>query len=247
MTPFIQAKIAFPAARPGESWTITLAAADGTGTALVKSWTILSTDTDETLAAKFSTLLSTAGYTATADHALLNVTGAAAFTVAIAVTPSGAATAGPAVFSHTIVIESAFAATDDWKVFLTETNDAAIASTTAAGSTNTDTIAGNLAAAINTVSGFHAIAEGRTLTVTRTSGADFKLALQIDAPSQGTQDTATVARIVSIGTVASSDTFRLTVGGTPYESTANTAALVAEDLAGQIDDSDDFTATWAAD
>jgi len=241
-----QANIAFPTARPGEKWTITLDG--GSGAPVVVDYTLGSTDSSSKLADELGKLIAAKGYTASHDNAILIVGGSTAFTTKIDVTPSGGTTAGPTVFTHSVTINSAFAAANQWTIFLTETGGAAITGgiKSVAGSTDTKVVASNLAAAINGVTGFHAVAEAgtSTLTITRTTGADFNLALAINSPSQVSTDSTTVARVVTIpDTVVSTDTLVLTVGTGIYTKTGFADAdAYAHEFAVSVNNSSGFTA-----
>src|SRR5205823_662307 len=105
------------------------------------------------------------------------------------------------------------------------------------GSAIPATAAGNIAAAISSLPGFHAVAEGATVAVTRTtSSADFKIVLRIDTPSQVTTDGAVAAYVVTLPALSSGDTYRLTVDGTAFTETT------AGDLADDVNGTSGFTA-----
>ena len=241
--PWTEAQVTIPTTvRPGERWTLTFTTVDGTSS-ITSIQTVGSSDTDATLAASLQGVFgaSIGVFTTHLTGSTIVVDSSTPFTSSVHVDPSGSTTVdATAAVSHTVTVNSTYPAADSWTIVLFEHGTATLIGLpkTVDGSTTADTIASELAAAVSTITGFTAIAEGSRLTITRTSpaGTDFDIALAVLATSELGTPLATYARVVTIGAVSASDTYTLTVDGTPYTATAGLTdpTSVANDLAGRV-------------
>ena len=223
-----------PVAPPqGEEWTITLTPVGSTSqTTFSASSDGSQADLAAALVTAFDAKNSTA-YTVTSSSGTVHVTSSAPFTGTFAVAPSGSATTG-SVYTHTVTVDTASA--DDWTATLTEIGGAAIGTPlSVTGSTDADTLAGNLAAAISGVSGFTAIAEGDQVTITRRTGTDFNISFSASAGGTATPASAYAQAVTLEQYVGQGVTF--TLDGTPYTppaANADNAGDAATWIAGQI-------------
>ncbi|MEY2518221.1 MAG: large repetitive protein, partial [bacterium] len=247
--PYTQVRYTLPAVlRPGETYEVRVRNLDGTGELIRTAPAVTPADTPATVAAALASAANAAGYSASGSAGVLTISRATPFTSTIAVAPAGSMTLDPgsAVVSKTLTLINAFQAADVWRVTLSETNGTAIAGATATASgTVLADVARDLATAISTIGGFRAAAEGAKLTITRTTGADFNVAVTID-PAASIAQTASNAAIVTVptGSVAAGDQYVLTVDGTTFTRTpaAGNANGVASDLAALVDASAAYTA-----
>ena len=170
------------------------------------------------------------GYSAVIDGTTLVIRRAAGFSATLTITPSGGVAEGTAP-TRTVTITGAYGTGDTWN--LTLADGATVLGTASATGASADAVATSLAASINGNAGFHAIAQGATVTIVSTGGSAFNTALSVDiAGSAPVGDTS--ARVITFADFATTDGWSLALGAETYASTADTKTLVATDLAAQI-------------
>ncbi len=233
--PWMSESFALPANQPsGESWTVTV-----TPTATGSVATTFSSSADSSASALAQdlrnafnnlTLTQQGTFHVSFSVGVLTVTSTAGpFTGTISVTPSGSATTGN-VDSHTITVGTASA--DGWSATVSDTNGNNSNTVTASGSATASTVAQNLAAAISGVSGYHAVADGDAVTVTRLDGSDFLLSVSA-TPGGSAATGAASAQLVTLEPYVGQGV-TLTLDGNQYNSTASTAAAAATAIGNQI-------------
>ncbi|HEX6130279.1 MAG TPA: hypothetical protein VF044_01015, partial [Actinomycetota bacterium] len=232
---FVEARVALPAARHGETWTVTLRNADGTGSPFVVAHTVGASENADAVADALAALLGPHGFTATGTGATLVVSRTAAFRVEIAVTPSGSRTIdpAPAPVSKTVTLNAAFQAGDVWTVELRDAATNALIGSRSASGTDLTVLASSLASLLSGISGIGSASEGAALTITRTAGGNFNVVLSVDPADSAVVGAATSRTVTLAPAPVAGDSYTLTVDGNAFtRSGVNAASLLAGDVDG---------------
>ena len=173
------------------------------------------------------------GYTATATGGTLTISRATPFSSSgITILPAGSVTPVAGTYdTHLVTIDALTGETGTWTLTLSD-GSGTLGSATYSSTSGDDSsaIASHLTSLGST---FHVSRSGATLTITRVdaTSTDFTVDVEFTADA-GVAATTTAASVVTVPTLATGDSFTLTVGGTTTTSVTGTSP---DDVATQLE------------